>query len=878
MAGENIIVSFGPGNGQRESVAQSEVTEDANERHRQTDATDTALPHAEEAQAYPSTFADILPLLIAVLGAIGWTGFMVLSQWRHIQSGFDLTAIPATIAQWAAPLILIGVVWLLALRHSKREAHRFGNVARALSTESVNLETRLYAVNRELSLAREFLAAQSRDLDALGRNSADRLTQNASQLEGLIRESYAKIDAISTVSFVALENMEKLRDQLPVIASAAKDTANNIGNAGRTAHAQLEDMIGGFNRLNEFGAANDRQIHHMRNAVDTVLAELTARCEQIGTFADSRFADLATRGEMLRTELDQQEEQALVKLQARGAALSAEIAEARATFETYEAESLTSLRSRLVALRDESGVVSRTIVQGESTFGDNWRAVLQGLHDQHEKLSASIMNAQDNAINSLQQRLNAFREASSAIDQGVSEDHERLAAQLEARLMRVHEFEQQTHLRLRTILDTLDASFAEKFEQLQAASINLSESASQTTRELTGYEETLRNIADAGAGLENSLSSSLASLGEQLAAARSTLAQTDSQVSKLTVDSVRLLELVQGSARHVGVDLPEALSASENRVDALTQSAAALLATLRDSADNGAELATGIDQSSLRLNMLATELAEAQRDLTASGQAHQALLDGLRQAVAAIEVATGEAADKAREELSSAISTLQGSAVTAVSAIEHDSAARIRKIADELGEQSANAIDLALRTRMEEASGKLDQAVAQAMHTSHQAASQLATELHAVQEMVANLESRIDQARDRAADQVDGDFARRAALITESLNSNAIDIATAISSEVSDTAWAAYLRGDRGIFTRRAVTLLESGEAKSIEQMFERDEAFREHVSRYIHDFEAILRQVLSTRDGNALGVTLLSSDMGKLYVALAQGIRRLRS
>ena len=30
-------------------------------------------------------------------------------------------------------------------------------------------------------------------------------------------------------------------------------------------------------------------------------------------------------------------------------------------------------------------------------------------------------------------------------------------------------------------------------------------------------------------------------------------------------------------------------------------------------------------------------------------------------------------------------------------------------------------------------------------------------------------------------------------------------------------------------------------------------------------------------RDGSALGVTLLSSDMGKLYVALAQAIERLR-
>ena len=35
---------------------------------------------------------------------------------------------------------------------------------------------------------------------------------------------------------------------------------------------------------------------------------------------------------------------------------------------------------------------------------------------------------------------------------------------------------------------------------------------------------------------------------------------------------------------------------------------------------------------------------------------------------------------------------------------------------------------------------------------------------------------------------------------------------------------------------------------------------------------------ILAQRDGAAIGVTLLSSDMGKLYVALAQAIERLRT
>ena len=166
---------------------------------------------------------------------------------------------------------------------------------------------------------------------------------------------------------------------------------------------------------------------------------------------------------------------------------------------------------------------------------------------------------------------------------------------------------------------------------------------------------------------------------------------------------------------------------------------------------------------------------------------------------------------------------------------------------------------------------------AAAAATGREAAIQLRDQLAKVNELASNLETRVERARERAEEQVDNDFSRRVALITESLNSNAIDIAKALSSDVADTAWASYLRGDRGIFTRRAVSLIDSTEARDIAEVYDADDAFREHVSRYIHDFEAMLRTMLSTRDGNALGVTLLSSDMGKLYVALAQALDRLR-
>jgi hypothetical protein len=66
------------------------------------------------------------------------------------------------------------------------------------------------------------------------------------------------------------------------------------------------------------------------------------------------------------------------------------------------------------------------------------------------------------------------------------------------------------------------------------------------------------------------------------------------------------------------------------------------------------------------------------------------------------------------------------------------------------------------------------------------------------------------------------------ALITESLNSSSIDISKAFANEVTDTAWASYLRGDRGIFTRRAVRLLDNSDARAVAEIYGADGDFRE--------------------------------------------------
>jgi hypothetical protein len=101
-----------------------------------------------------------------------------------------------------------------------------------------------------------------------------------------------------------------------------------------------------------------------------------------------------------------------------------------------------------------------------------------------------------------------------------------------------------------------------------------------------------------------------------------------------------------------------------------------------------------------------------------------------------------------------------------------------------------------------------------------------------------------------------------------------------LSDEVDERAWNSYFKGNRGVFTRRAVRLIGNSEGRALQAHYDSDPEFNGSVNRYIADFESMLRRVLAERDGGMIAVTMMSSDMGKLYAALSQAIdrRRLRA
>jgi len=804
-------------------------------------------------------FGWIAPTL-AALAALGWTGFFGWVHQREILAGTTPAQWAGWIADWAVPVVLIVGLWLLAMRNSRREAARFGEAAQTLAQESALLERRLVTVNRELSLARDFIAAQSRDLESLGRVASERLSQHADRLQGLIHDNGAQVEAIGRVSETALTNMGRLRDDLPVISNSARDVASQIGHAGGVAKEQLDELVGGFNRLNQFGEASGRQVASLRGKVDEALTAFTAQAAQLEEIAARRFAELAERSAAFRAELDGREVETFAAIRRRSDTLQEELASRREELESAEGMAIEALRARLGQLRDEGTRLAETLRSGENDAAEAWSAAVAALEERMVEAIGRVSEVDRHAMDNAGKRLAALHDQARRVDETMIERADAFEEQLARRQAEAAAREAEALAALGERLAAFDTEVVERQQEHLAHVAGLAERGDALAERLAALSASMDRLSMQGRETQDGLAGSAAELSARLAESRAVIDDSGHKVARLTDDSVRLLELIRSSAEHSGRDLPEALAQAERRLESFEQQANSLSELIAQTGERGAVLAGHVEAA--RAGGTAT------LDQLTALEAGLAELAGRSEALAA----------QARDELSGAIAALEQGSANALANLQGQQAEAIRALAGRIGAEGSAAIEESLREHAARAIADLETAAQQAGEAGRETAVQLRDQLSVVNELAGNLERRVAHARQRAEEQVDNDFARRMALITESLNSSAIDISKAFANDVTDTAWASYLRGDRGIFTRRAVRLLDHGEARAVAEIYEEDADFRETVNRYIHDFEAMLRSVLSTRDGHSLAVTLLSSDMGKLYVALAQAIERLRA
>ena len=297
-----------------------------------------------------------------------------------------------------------------------------------------------------------------------------------------------------------------------------------------------------------------------------------------------------------------------------------------------------------------------------------------------------------------------------------------------------------------------------------------------------------------------------------------------------------------GWIRDAAIEAGDRLSATGESIAQQQDQLTALLAKVDD----------GVGDAQSKLAELASMLAQVEREAAnLSAQTAPALVASLVQ----VKDAASHAAERAREAIEDVIPASAG----------------------KLSEETRAALERVIRESIEDRLREVETVAARAVDSARAASDRLTQQMLTLGQSAAALEEHIEETRKEQREKDSEAFARRVSLLIDSMHSAAIDVGKILADEIDDKAWGAYLKGNRGIFTSRAVRLIDGSESRPIRAHYEIDLEFQRSVNRYVHDFEAMLRRVLAERDGGMIAVTLMSSDMGKLYAALAQAIDKRR-
>jgi ABC-type transporter Mla subunit MlaD len=388
----------------------------------------------------------------------------------------------------------------------------------------------------------------------------------------------------------------------------------------------------------------------------------------------------------------------------------------------------------------------------------------------------------------------------------------------------------------------------------------------------------MASLHSAGMERTQALAASISALDSSTAAMTETLRIGDETAGHVITTAENLLVALDASAREIDETMPEALTRLEDRIGATRHVIATAkpellaLVTAAESTHDAIEAIADV------VTRQRETLVKTQQALIETLDSGHAKTDQLEEIVDRAVANAKRFAEDSAPQLVEALLRIRETARAAADHARETLAGLVPEATRQLEEAGSSAMRRAIDAGVRQQLVELGEVAEASVTAAARASERLTQQMLTIGEASSAVERRIEEARAEreAADQ--DNFARRVSLLVEALNSASIDITKAFSHEVTDSAWAAYLKGDRGVFTRRAVRLLDNSDAREIASLHENDPQFREQVNRYIHDFEAMLRQVLALRDGSPLGVTLLSSDMGKLYVALAQAIERLRA
>jgi hypothetical protein len=834
-------------------------------------------------------------IALSLIAAL-WLGF---AGWAIIVSG-DLAAGPSAwanaVVTLAVPLILLALSYLLLVRNSRTESRRYLDTARALRTEADLLELRLGRISSQLESARQTMQDQAELLDSYGAAASSNMEASAELIAGRAHTTAERAESAERAGQALVQRMDMLIASIPELEERTGRMSARIMDDGHALAERIDMLEARLHALTEVSdearartlAATkslSSQLTQLQESTRAATEEVTGMAEIASSRIDATAQSAKEAMDRSRQDLEEHAEALTAAIDAAQAGVASTSDQARATL----ADDLDTINTTMRARID---TVLHT-VRGAFATTD------EGLSRRAEALETLVAAAQQGIGSTSEEALSTLSRDMAAIDDD-------LRRRLDSALERAQENLAVTDSGLTRQTEALDTLIARSRSSLDAIGNETVTSLSDMIADIesrlhhldtmmegqrslmsglhAGLHDTIASTEGRFAALEDNalargerLTAALARLTEETQRIDGALASGGMTAEKLIGAAETLLVALDSSVRELDETYPGALERFDARVEqSRAQLGSATPEIERLEAISQALVGRAEEAESL-LRGQGSRLTEWLESTQSGLHANRELVDRLRTALEAADQDARRITEGAGPLLVTALLRVKDTADQAAERARQALGRAIPDAAQQLAQASDEALENVIGDRVTAQIEQVARVAEEAVQAAHQASERLTRQLLTIADTSASVEQRILDA-EQAAEHRDRDhFARRSALLIESLNSTAIDVAKILSNDVTDSAWSAYLKGDRGVFTRRAVKLLDAGESREIALHYDNDADFRDHVNRYIHDFEAMLRIILSARDGNALGVAVLSSDMGKLYVALAQAIERLR-
>jgi hypothetical protein len=414
------------------------------------------------------------------------------------------------------------------------------------------------------------------------------------------------------------------------------------------------------------------------------------------------------------------------------------------------------------------------------------------------------------------------------------------------------------------------SALGEQGERSTAHIQMLAETVEETGRRLTAIE------ADTQGG-QARIAGHLSALGAQAERVGGALQHSNNGAGHLIERVETLLLALDSNIREIDESLPAALARFDTRLST-TEAKLSEAATLAEGMAGTADAAARhLEQASDTL-IAQSQAVEASITAGDTSLARQtAEIAAMRAALDDSAAAMARLVETKAPQLVATMEKVREEAEQAARHAEDGINAIVARAVDALSQASGTALDTAISDKVNAQIAQIAEIADNAVKSAHRATDHLMREMMAITDTATDLETRMAQARQIEEARGRDHIAERSAQIITALNDSAIDVTKWLSQDISQREWSSYLSGDKSLFSRRAVRLLSGSDMKQVHARYDIDAQFREHVNRYVEEFEEMLADVLEARRGHSLAIALLSSDLGKLYVALAQAIERLR-